>query len=118
MPGLSTVMTWLREDVEFQKQYARARLDQADYFADEIIELADEATNGQSAAAAKVKIDARIWHASKTNKTKYGEKGTEINVQTNILSLNQGQLESLQERRKKAEALLLTEPLGESESPS
>ena len=45
MPGKTTVLRWLDENEEFRDQYARAREAQADHYADEIIEIADDATN-------------------------------------------------------------------------
>lgn len=104
-PGLSTLMTWLRENEEFQKQYARAREEQADMLADEIIEIADKArktTTIQESTAfggttttiksdnynrSRLQIDARKWKASKLAPKKYGDKldltsdGKELNTQ-------------------------------------
>lgn len=75
MPTTSTVCKWLIENKEFSEQYARARDKQADYFAEEIIEIADSA-EAESAAVAKAKlqIDARKWAASKIAPKKYGDK--------------------------------------------
>ena len=44
MPGKSTVLRWLLdgEHKVFRDQYARAREAQADYFADEILAIADD----------------------------------------------------------------------------
>ena len=44
MPSLSTLMKWLTETdkKEFSEQYARARDCQADFYADEIVDIADE----------------------------------------------------------------------------
>lgn len=76
MPSIDTVRRWLLDDnkQEFQVQYVRAREEQADYYADAIIEEADKATDRDSAAAAKVKVDARKWVASKLKPKKYGDK--------------------------------------------
>ena len=65
MPTTSTVCKWLIENKEFSEQYARAREKQADYFAEEIIEIADSA-EAESAAVSKAKlqIDARKWARS------------------------------------------------------
>lgn len=75
MPTTSTVCKWLIENKEFSEQYARAREKQADYFAEEIIEIADSA-EAESAAVSKAKlqIDARKWAASKIAPKKYGDK--------------------------------------------
>lgn len=75
IPTMSTVCKWLIENKEFSEQYARAREKQADYFAEEIIEIADSA-EAESAAVSKAKlqIDARKWAASKIAPKKYGDK--------------------------------------------
>ena len=75
MPTMSTVCKWLSENKEFSEQYAHAREKQADYFAEEIIEIADSA-EAESAAVSKAKlqIDARKWAASKIAPKKYGDK--------------------------------------------
>ena len=75
MPARGTVYRWLIENADFQDQYARAREKQADYFAEEIIEIADSA-EAESAAVSKAKlqIDARKWAASKIAPKKYGDK--------------------------------------------
>ncbi len=71
MPKPSTICLWLSESKELAEQYARARDIQADRFADEIIDISDTETDPQ---VARVRIDARKWHASKTAPKKYGDK--------------------------------------------
>lgn len=71
MPKYSTVCQWLAKHEEFAESYARARAKQADFFADEMIVIADTEPDPQ---VARVRIDARKWHASKTAPKKYGEK--------------------------------------------
>lgn len=68
----STVMLWLIENKEFSASYTRAREAQADYFAEEIVDISDnEALMPDSR---KVKIEARKWYASKVSPKKYGDK--------------------------------------------
>lgn len=75
MPTTSTVCKWLIENKEFSEQYARAREEQADSFADEIIDIADSvAPEAGEVAKAKLQIDARKWKASKMAPKKYGDK--------------------------------------------
>jgi hypothetical protein len=74
MPSTVSIYKWLREHDEFANNYARARENQADTFADAIIDEADKAVDKDSAAAAKVKVDARKWVASKLKPKKYGDK--------------------------------------------
>lgn len=75
MPTHSTVHKWLNDVLEFSEQYVRAREEQADFFADEIIEIADSTVpDSAEVAKAKLQIDARKWKASKMAPKKYGEK--------------------------------------------
>lgn len=74
MPDTRSIYRWLREHEEFSQNYTRARENQADKYADEIVEIADQATDKDSAAAMKVRIDARKWVSSKLKPKKYGDK--------------------------------------------
>jgi hypothetical protein len=81
-------MTDLRVDSDFQQKYARAREDQADYLADEIIGISDEAQTEQvgedglvkydatAVARNRLRVDTRKWAASKMKPKKYGERTT------------------------------------------
>ena len=73
MPSPSTVYLWLRKHEEFSENYTRAKEDQADGFADEIIKIADHHEDTQKA---KLQIDTRKWVASKFKPKKYGDKQT------------------------------------------
>lgn len=86
MPGQATVYEWLIAHKEFAEQYARAREDQADFYAEEIIQIADdgrndtyfddngEQTNHDVIARSRLRVDARKWYASKLAPKKYGDK--------------------------------------------
>jgi hypothetical protein len=72
MPPESTVREWAVDDREgFAAQYARAREAQADFHADEIIEIADSAEDAQ---LGRLRVDARKWVASKLAPKRYGER--------------------------------------------
>ncbi len=90
MPSAETVRVWLLDDGEFSAQYARAREEQADYYADEIIDIADGA---KDANLARLQIDARKWKASKLQPKKYGDK-IDLNHSGTIEHLTDEQLES------------------------
>lgn len=78
MPAGSTVWLWLSENKAFSEQYARAREKQAEFYADEIIEIADSViAAAEEVAKARLQIDARKWHASKLAPKKYGDKVTQ-----------------------------------------
>lgn len=106
MPPMKTIYRWLEANEEFRHQYARARDKQADYFAEEIIEIADSA-EAESAAVAKAKlqIDARKWAASKIAPKKYGDK-QEIDVKSSDGSMTPAVRLNAEEFRKIAEDVL------------
>lgn len=90
MPAAETIRVWLLEDADFSAQYARAREEQADFYADEIIDIADTA---KDANLARLQIDARKWKASKMQPKKYGDK-IDLNHSGVIENLTDEQLES------------------------
>lgn len=69
---------------EFSDMYAHAREQQAHYFVDEMIEIADKVLEDSAAVQkARLQIDTRKWAAAKLNKAAYGD-GTEKAVQINV----------------------------------
>ena len=78
LPSYSTIMSWLSDDTkkEFLDMYTRARGDQADLLADEMLEIADY--NGKDNANKinrhKLMIDTRKFIAAKLKPRKYGDK--------------------------------------------
>lgn len=75
MPDKATVHRWCAESSEFCDQYAHAREGQAEFYADEIIEISDTATS-DDVAVARLRVDARKWYAAKLAPKKYGDKLT------------------------------------------
>jgi hypothetical protein len=72
MPSEATVRSWAVENVSgFAAQYARARDHQADFYADEIIDIADTDEDPQRA---RLRVDARKWKASKLAPKRYGDR--------------------------------------------
>jgi hypothetical protein len=71
LPSRETVRHWLFVNPEFLGNYARAREEQAEHYADEIIEIADTETD---ANIARVRIDARKWKAARMAPRKWGDK--------------------------------------------
>ena len=93
MPSQSMVYSWLHKHPEFQEKYTRAREEQAETHADEIVAIADETPDTvpvydkegnvidiklDSAYIAwqKQRIDARKWNAAKQRPKKYGDRVT------------------------------------------
>lgn len=100
MPDAATIYRWLASADELYKgfceQYARARDAQADFYAEEIIEISDNGTNdwmerrseaekgagvntgwvlnGEHVQRSRLRVDARKWFASKVAPKKYGDK--------------------------------------------
>lgn len=88
MPCQATVFNWLasEDNRPFLEQYARAREQQADKLAEEILAIADDgtndtymtengkATNHDVIARSRLRVDARKWLASKMAPKKYGDK--------------------------------------------
>lgn len=92
MPAQSTVYEWLLRHPEFAEKYTRAREEQADTLADEIIQIADEQPevvavvdkktgaliehklDGAFLQWQKNRIEARKWTAMKLKPRKYGDK--------------------------------------------
>lgn len=97
MPSLTAVFTWLAKHSEFADQYARAREEQAETLAAEIIDIADEECtmvradkhnakadtedglvevvfDSTAVARNRLRVDARKWVAAKLKPKVYGEK--------------------------------------------
>ena len=86
LPAQSTVYEWLLRQPAFAEQYARAREEQADTNADEILEIADEMPPKFTDDKGRVyldqtyilwqkqRIEARKWTAMKLRPKKYGDK--------------------------------------------
>lgn len=119
MPAQSTVYEWLLAKPEFSEQYARAREEQADTLADEIIAIADERPelnpiidkngelirielHGAYIQWQKNRVDARKWVAAKLKPKKYGDKQILSNDPDNPLSVGVS-LEFFSELAKKVE---------------
>lgn len=92
LPSQATVYNWLFSQPDFLKQYTRAREEQAETLADEIIDIADEQPeivavvdkttgaliehklDGAFLQWQKNRIEARKWTASKLRPKKYGDR--------------------------------------------
>lgn len=91
MPDKKSVLKWLALYPDFAVQYARAREAQADAFADELTEIADDGSRDYTEvddghggkrtvvdhdhiARARLRVDTRKWIASKLKPKKYGER--------------------------------------------
>ena len=81
-----THLEWVRSNEEYSKQYARAKEDQADLLAEQILEISDdkagdllsgefgEVGNTANIQRARLQVDSRKWIAAKLKPKKYGDK--------------------------------------------
>lgn len=84
-PVPQTIYDWIEKYPEFAEQYARARSQQADHYAEMII---DEAFNSHDASIGRLRMDALKWAASKIAPKKYGDKIEVEANQTNNIKLS------------------------------
>lgn len=90
MPHKSTVLRWLREKPELRDQYVNARDDLMEYWASDIIEIADDSTldtmpglnkfgdevmvaNHANVQRDRLRIDARKWLLARLKPKVYGD---------------------------------------------
>jgi hypothetical protein len=104
-PHKSTVRRWIVEVETFRDLYARAKEQQADVLADEIIDIADQVAEDkllthEKVGAAKLRVDSRKWVASKLKPKVYGDK---TDLTTGGESMNKGFYDFLQAVSQKHE---------------
>lgn len=92
MPAKSSVFRWLAVNEIFRDQYARAKQAGIEALSEDILDIADDATNdwmerhdpdganvgwrenGEAIQRSKLRVEARKWLLSKLAPKKYGEK--------------------------------------------
>lgn len=88
VPKMTTIFKWLNENETFAKNYAHAKDNQADFLAEEIIEIADDSSqdierideygnrieNKEFINRSRLRVDARKWIASKLKPKRYADK--------------------------------------------
>ena len=93
MPNISTVMYWLLDEdkKDFLEQYKAARDIQAEIWADELTDIADDSSNDymerelrdghtidvvntENIQRSRLRVDTRKWIASKLKPKKYGDR--------------------------------------------
>ena len=72
MPEPRTVYNWLRTKESFLHNYTRAKEDQADFMAEETLEISDDREIDPQHK--RIMVDTRKWLASKFKPKKYGDK--------------------------------------------
>ena len=93
LPCMATVFSWLTDDTkpEFLDKYNKAKELQAEYYADELIDIADDAANdyqdkvlatgevvqivnSEHIQRSRLRVDTRKWVAAKLLPKRYGDK--------------------------------------------
>lgn len=96
MPCKATILNWATDDTkpEFLDQYAKAMERRTEYWAEEILDIADdgsndwierenkdgskyEVINNEAINRSRLRVDARKWLMSKLKPKKYGDKVTQ-----------------------------------------
>ena len=106
MPSRRSIFYWLQNNGEFRERYEIARLMQVEYWAHEIIEIADDASgdfvinergdrvmDNEAINRARLRVDARKWLMSKLHPQRYGDRVTaDITVKRDMRELSDGEL--------------------------
>lgn len=90
MPCMASIYSWLRTKPEFLEIYEKAKEDQSDALAEEMLDIADDGANdwmltndpenlayrvvGENVQRSRLRVDTRKWIASKLKPKKYGDK--------------------------------------------
>lgn len=86
MPSVGTILRWVGEDKDFQKQYEAAMEQRAEALFEEMFEIADETNqdtistdqgdrpNAEWISRSRLRVDVRKWALSKMVPKKYGDK--------------------------------------------
>jgi hypothetical protein len=101
LPSPSTIFRWLEDNESFRLKYARARELQATIYADEILTIADSCEDPNKA---RLQVDARKWHASKTAPKVWGDlQRVEVNTTINVATAHAEALMRLAGQAKQIE---------------
>jgi hypothetical protein len=113
MPAWTTVHEWKKADESFRQDFIRAREQQAEVWAEEMISISDDdLPTHEEIGRARLRMQARQWLAGKYNAT-YADKPsqTQVNVGVNVV-LPEAERQKLIDRRDKA--LLANQGKGET----
>lgn len=103
-PSRQTLFTWMRVHPAFLDQYARAKEESGDAYADKIAHVADGALSGEyDPNAARVAIDGYKWTAVKMKPKKYGER-QHVEHSGNVSNLSDAELDAMIAKMKNDDA--------------
>src|SRR6266480_7937977 len=115
MPAWTTVHEWKRADESFREALGRAREQQAEVWADEIVSIADdELPTHEAIGRARLRMQSRQWLAGKYN-LQFADKPTQIGVNVGVaVVLPEAERVRLIERHEKAMLALQGDNSGET----
>lgn len=89
-PSYTAFMRWIDQDTKLVEKYTKAKEAQADYLAEQLLDIADDGKNdwmrsndpdnpgyrfnNEHYQRSRLRVDTRKWIASKLKPKKYGEK--------------------------------------------
>lgn len=86
MPAMTTLFRWLRQNEDFQTQYAQAKEDQAEIMVSDMLTIADDGSqdyydddgkkklNNECVQRSKLRVETRKWAISKFKPKVYGDR--------------------------------------------
>jgi hypothetical protein len=124
LPSRRTFNRWVAAEHSLWPAYARAREAQMDCWSDEIIEIADNATDDyiltddgpvavpEMVQRSKLRIETRKWVMSKLASKRYGDKvGVTVNATVDIADVSDEELEERVKARLARLGIEVTRPL-------
>lgn len=97
-PCVRTIYSWLRLDSNFAECYSRAKSDQMDVYAEELIDIVDDDSGDEGGSVAvqrsKLRAETRKWLMSKIKVKKYGDRldiSSKVDVQHKIAPVDLSQ---------------------------
>lgn len=111
MPSQATVFVWLAKYPDFQERYARAKEAGCAALAEEMFDIADDASNdwmesnnpndpgyrvnGEHVQRSKLRVDTRKWYLSKILPKKYGDNSkVELAGSLDLRSMSEAELDA------------------------
>ncbi len=129
LPSHQTIYKWAAVQPTFRTAYARAREAQMEGWADDIVEIADDASNDyierigkdgevervfdpEAVQRSKLRIDTRKWLMSKLAAKRYGDKlAVDVTGSVEVAALSDAELEARTRARLVALGVEVTRPL-------
>ena len=106
MPARRSIFHWLQNNDDFREKYEIARVLQCEFWAAEILDIADDAcgdstindrgervVDHEHINRARLRVDARKWLMSKLHPQRYGDRVTaDVTVRRDMRELSDGEL--------------------------